>query len=370
MFYLNPRERGQLVSVAGPGLPLVALGNSVPDYHTLASPPPGSREVLFAARMHPRKRRSRGSWRWRENTRRRCRREIHAGRLMKGSLRAAITGDLRISWEGPLTDAIPGRMAAADVYVLPSVREPYPMSVLEAMSVGLPVVVTTTVDWRRWSSSRRAVGRRRRRVPAIAAAVECILADRSRPVDGRTRQPTVRQFGMGLSVIVCWTHTPKSPKVTDELDDRQAPKVSGGSGLLLVGELAASVVAVSPQLRRAVARCCRRRSQHRRYWEPRGLADPDGGANRLVGVQFRAPRHGLCGRRMGGQAFTCQVDRAGGAPAPHCDRRRHRRLVGTQHGGGIMLPPTRSTRSSAVASKQRWSVRCGTKRRFRDRCRR
>lgn len=34
------------------------------------------------------------------------------------------------------------RMRAADIYVLPAVDEPYPMSVLEAMSVGLPVVVT------------------------------------------------------------------------------------------------------------------------------------------------------------------------------------------------------------------------------------
>ncbi|WP_225845139.1 glycosyltransferase [Streptomyces sp. HPF1205] len=46
---------------------------------------------------------------------------------------------------GPLAhDQVLARLRAADVYVLPSVVEPFAVSVLEAMSVGLPVVVTRT----------------------------------------------------------------------------------------------------------------------------------------------------------------------------------------------------------------------------------
>ena len=201
VFYLNAQERGQLIAVGGQGLRLLALGNGVPEYPA-AAPPAGPPEVLFAARMHP------------------CKRPIAFVEMAKAllnagvdarftligpdegegpALRAALDGESRISWEGALLPAaIPQRMAAATVYVLPSVRDAYPMSVLEAMSVGLPVIVTNHCRLAPLVEHSHSGIVTDAAVPGLAAAVESILADPSlaRSMGERSRQTVRTEFGM------------------------------------------------------------------------------------------------------------------------------------------------------------------------------
>jgi glycosyltransferase involved in cell wall biosynthesis len=72
------------------------------------------------------------------------------------------------------------RMRRATVYVLPSVDEPYPMSVLEAMSVGLPVVVTDTCGLASFVRDHDAGLVTDDTVEGLADAVRTLLADPDR----------------------------------------------------------------------------------------------------------------------------------------------------------------------------------------------
>jgi glycosyltransferase involved in cell wall biosynthesis len=115
------------------------------------------------------------------------------------ALRKAIKDDPRISWEGALDLAeIPQRMAAASTYVLPSVREPYPMSVLEAMSVGLPVVVRDDCGLAPVVQRARCGIVAGGETPAFAAAVKSILEDRvlGQAMGERARKTAHSRFGM------------------------------------------------------------------------------------------------------------------------------------------------------------------------------
>lgn len=67
-----------------------------------------------------------------------------AGESVRAAIAASGLGG-RLVWTGPADRAAcRAAMDAADLYVLPSVNEPYPMAVLEAMASGLPVVITDT----------------------------------------------------------------------------------------------------------------------------------------------------------------------------------------------------------------------------------
>jgi glycosyltransferase involved in cell wall biosynthesis len=180
VFCLTPQEHDQLIAVAGPELRLTQLGNGVPEYAT-AVPSAGSPEVLFAARMHPRKR----PIVFVEMAKALLDAGVDARFTLIGpddgegpALRAALKGQSRIAWEGALPHtAVPRRMAAASVLVLPSVQEPYPMTVLEAMSVGIPVVVSADCGLAPLVERADCGVVVDPEVPKLAAAVESILAD-------------------------------------------------------------------------------------------------------------------------------------------------------------------------------------------------
>jgi glycosyltransferase involved in cell wall biosynthesis len=182
VFYLTPQERGQLTAVANAGLRLAQLSNGVPDYPGVVNRP-GPPEVLFAARMHPRKR----PIAFVEMAKALLHAGVDARFTLIGAdegegaaLCAALRSEPCISWEGALDPfAVPERMTTARVYVLPAVREPYPMSVLEAMAVGLPVVVCDDCGLASLIEETRSGIVTDPAVPALAAAVESILADPS-----------------------------------------------------------------------------------------------------------------------------------------------------------------------------------------------
>lgn len=149
LFYLTNHEAEELALVADSNsLPLEFLFNGVPPSSLRANISDGH-EVLFLARLHPRKRPLAF---------------VDAAIALhsafphvrfslvgpdEGEAAAVMTriseadASKYIQWEGPLPPSKTAeRMAKASVYVLPSLDEPFPMSVLEAMSMAMPCVVT------------------------------------------------------------------------------------------------------------------------------------------------------------------------------------------------------------------------------------
>lgn len=165
--YLTQVERDGLRTVGGSRLRLEHLINGVPPA-VAAGPPPGAPEVLFLARLAQRKR----PVMFVEMAHRLSGRFPDVSFALVGpdeGEAAAVAamlhqGDGQVRMEGPLSpDQTLKRMTRAAVYVLPSVDEPFPMSVLEAMSLGRPVVVTESCGL----------------APSIAASGAGLVADHS-----------------------------------------------------------------------------------------------------------------------------------------------------------------------------------------------
>ncbi|MET9018457.1 glycosyltransferase [Actinopolymorpha sp. NPDC004070] len=151
LFHLTEQERDDLVQVARTSsLPLAQLPNGVPVSKLQADVESG-REVLFLARLHAVKRplafveaaialkeqfpETRFTLVGPD--------EGEAADVMH-RIESANAGGA-ISWEGSLAPSQTlERMSRASIYVLPSIEELFPMSVLEAMSIGLPTIVTDT----------------------------------------------------------------------------------------------------------------------------------------------------------------------------------------------------------------------------------
>jgi glycosyltransferase involved in cell wall biosynthesis len=147
---LTPIESESLDAVAGVPLPLTPITNGVdvPEPRDPSGPPI---EVLFLARLHPRKRapqfvemarelRAAGS----DATFRIVGPDEGDGPEVTRLIGEHDLADV-VAWEGALPpEQTLDRMRRASVYVLPSVGEIVSMSILEAMSLALPVVITSS----------------------------------------------------------------------------------------------------------------------------------------------------------------------------------------------------------------------------------
>jgi glycosyltransferase involved in cell wall biosynthesis len=201
VLYLTEQERAQLVEVAGRKLHLLTLGNGVPEYPA-ATDHPGPPEVLFVARMHARKR----PLMFVEMAKALLHDGFDARFTLVGpdegqgpALRSALRDDPRISWEGAMAPAqIAQRMATASVYVLPSIHEPYPMSVLEAMAVGLPVVVSADCGLAPLVNRTGCGIVTDGELPTFTSAVRSLLMERhsARAMGNRGRAAAHDDFGM------------------------------------------------------------------------------------------------------------------------------------------------------------------------------
>lgn len=147
VFHLTPQEGYDLRDVAGPQVRLTQLDNGVPSYDSGISCRK-EREVICVARLQERKRPLDFIRMALALTDKHpdvkftlIGPEEGEGQSVR-SLLSEAGNPKNVQWEGPLApELILPRISRAALYVQPSIHETFPMSVLEAMSTGTPVVL-------------------------------------------------------------------------------------------------------------------------------------------------------------------------------------------------------------------------------------
>ncbi|WP_349425914.1 glycosyltransferase [Microbacterium sp. LWS13-1.2] len=192
--YLTSRERASLEVVSRGEARLEELPNGVPREAAAAAASVGPARVLYLARLAPRKH----PVAFVEAAARVAAEFPDAAFALVGpdeGERASVLKAIassgapdRIAWEGPVgMSGAAARMRQATLYVLPSVDEPYPMSVLEAMSVGLPVIVTDTCGLAPFIRAHDAGLVTEDTVESLADALRTLVADPERAAAMGTR---------------------------------------------------------------------------------------------------------------------------------------------------------------------------------------
>lgn len=206
VFYLTEAERAGLLEVASPlHLEMLRNGIGVPPASELPSSGGRAPQVLFLARVQARKRpldfvdmARRLAPSHPDVTFRIVGPDEGQGDQVRAAIAGSGLGD-RLRYEGPLPpERTSEAMRAADVYVLPSVDEPYPMSVLEAMAIGRPVVITDTCGLAPVVRRREAGVVCAEGGAAVAQAVASLLDDDSgrRQAGANARAAIVDELGM------------------------------------------------------------------------------------------------------------------------------------------------------------------------------
>ncbi|WP_420176031.1 glycosyltransferase [Luteococcus sp. OSA5] len=151
VFFLTPVERQGVIDVAGPRIRVEELHNGL---NADSMPSPREHQhitVLYLARLQARKRplvfveaATELAPEFPDVHFRMVGPDEGQGDEVAAAIATAGLGE-RLRWDGPADrEGCQDAMSTADIYVLPSVDEPYPMSVLEALAARLPVILTDT----------------------------------------------------------------------------------------------------------------------------------------------------------------------------------------------------------------------------------